>query len=70
MTFEELYAQLQVSREIFAGSVRDSFGQSIEEDVFDVCEHDFGGLQDASEQADREKQLIDAMLFELRLIVV
>ena len=70
MTFDELRSQLNMCQEAFCFSVRDSFGQSIKEDLFDVCSSDLEKLQEISDQADTEKKVIDAMLVELRLIVI
>lgn len=70
MEFEELRAQMRMVRERFGASVRDTFGQSIQENVFDVCDEGYGRLQEAFEKADAEKRLIEAMLMELRLIVI
>lgn len=70
MTFEELRSQLRGHGKAFAGSVRDAFGQSIEQDVFDVCDNALAALQETSDQAETEKRVIDAMLLELRLIIV
>ena len=70
MTFEELHSQLNLCQEIFCASVRDSFGQSIKETVFDACSNDLEQLQEISDQSDAEKRIIDAMLLELRVIVI
>lgn len=70
MTFEELRAQMRTCRESFSASVRDSFGQAIQQDLFDVCDEGYGRLLEASEQAEAEKRLIEGLLMELRLIIV
>ncbi len=70
MTFDELRSQLQMCQNAFETAVRDTFGQSMKQDVFDVCDEDCGHLIDVSDQADTEKKMIDALLSELRLIVI
>ena len=70
MTFDELRSQLQMGQRAFETAICDTFGQSIKRDVFDLCDDDFGHLIETSEQADTEKKVIDALLIELRLIVI
>ena len=70
MTFDELRAQLQMAESGFETAIRDTFGESIKRDIFDVCDEDFRHLINTSEQADMEKEAINALLIELRLIVI
>lgn len=70
MTFDELRSKTHICRNAFETTVRDSFGQSIRQNLFDVCDEGYQHLQEVSDQATMEKSVIDTMLMELRLIVV
>lgn len=69
MTFDDLRSQMNMCRKHFDASVRDSFGRSIDEDVFDKCDTQYQSLQEAADEADNEKKGIEALLLELRLIL-
>lgn len=69
MMFDELRSQMNMCRKHFDASVRDSFGRSIDEDMFDKCDAQYQALQKTADEAENEKKGIEALLLELRLIL-
>ena len=69
MMFDDLRSQMNICRKHFDASVCDSFGRSIDENVFDKCDTQYQSLQETADEADSEKKGIEALLIELRLIL-
>lgn len=69
MFFEENNSELQQSRNNFSDEVRDIFGNSICEELYDKLTNCLSTAEHMCDGADMREAVIKAMLLELRLIL-
>lgn len=69
MYFEEVYSEAQESRKNFSENVRDSFGNSICEELFDKFTTNLETVEHMCDAANIREGIIKAMLVELRMIL-
>lgn len=67
--FEDTNGRLKQSRSTFNSKVRDSFGRSIDDNVFEPTDTELGRLESAYVEAEMKMAEIKAITFELRTIV-
>lgn len=67
--FDDVYNNTGSAKNSFSGEVRDAFGQSICEELFDELLKGMDFTKHCSEAADAKEAAVHAMLMELRLII-
>jgi hypothetical protein len=67
--FEESVSRLTQNESDFSDNIRDAFGQSITSDVFEPVLREFIGLGKMLDRASVQEKVIDALTFELNLII-
>lgn len=69
MYFEEVSSEVQQSRRSFSENVRDSFGSSVCEELYDRLNGDLEAADRISSAADIREGIIKTLLTELRVIL-
>ena len=67
--FEETINELHQSRNSFDDKVQDSFGKSIDDNVFDPLHGELKKLEGAYAEAETKMSAIHALTMELRIIL-
>lgn len=67
--FSEISGALSSSHQSFEESIKDSFGNSIINDVYVPLENELNNIMLAWEEAEIKKAEIQALLMELRMIL-
>lgn len=67
--FEEISSELSRTRDVFNSHVKDAFGSSIDEEVFQHVIESLQSLESAHNEAEFKKKEIQALTFELRTIL-
>lgn len=67
--FEDTYGRLRQIQSTFDSKVQDSFGRSINDNVFKPTDTELGRLETAYAEAEMKMAEIKAITFELRTIV-
>lgn len=69
MYFEEVSGEVQQSRRSFSENVRDNFGNSVCEELYDRLDRDLETADRISGAADIREGIIKTLLTELRVIL-
>ena len=67
--FDEIAYNWNRSKVVFCNSVKDSFGYSIEKEMYDSVCNEISGLQRGYEEAELKKKEIQMLTLELRMIL-
>lgn len=67
--FNEIISGLSQTEEAFIGQVRDAFGSSIDEEVFQPAIDELQRLERTRGEAERMEKEIQALTIELRMIL-